>query len=112
MATRQTIPPLEIVIRRRDKLVYQGQAYAITSVNQKGTFDILAEHANFITVIKDYLTIHKLDKTEQKIELTNGVIHSADNKITAYLDTLTTPIEEKGKAKSDSIQSPEAKPEK
>ena len=105
--TQSVIPPLEVVIRKRDRLVFEGQAFAITSVNQKGTFDILPEHANFITVIKDYLTNHKLDKTEQKIELKNGVIHSADNKITAYLDTLTTPVEEKGKSDSNNVQHPE-----
>lgn len=85
-----TIPPLEVTVRKRDKLVYEGQAFAITSVNNRGTFDILAQHANFITVIKEKLIIHKLDKTEQSFAIKNGVLHSADNKITIYLDTLTS----------------------
>lgn len=85
------IPLLDIVVRKRDKLVFKGQATALTSVNPKGTFDILAQHANFITVIKDYVTIHKVDKTEEKFTMKNGVLHSADNKITVYLDILSVP---------------------
>ena len=89
MATPFQIPPLEVTVRKRDKVVYQGQAAAVSSVNQKGAFDILPEHANFITVIKDSLTIHKLDKTKEDIILKNGVMHSIDNKIAIYLDILT-----------------------
>lgn len=83
------IPPLEVVVRKRDKLVYKGQAEAVSSVNLKGPFDILPEHANFITVIKDFIIVHKLDKTQEKYDLKNGVLYSADNTITVYLDILT-----------------------
>jgi F0F1-type ATP synthase epsilon subunit len=83
------IPPLEVVVRKRDKLVYKGLALAISSVNQKGPFDILPEHANFISVIKDFLIIQKPDKTQEKIELKNGVLYSVNNTVTVYLDILT-----------------------
>lgn len=94
------IPLLDVIVRKRDKVVFQGQATAITSVNPKGPFDILAQHANFITVIKEYMIIHKVDKTDERFEIKNGVLHSADNKITVYLDILsvpTTPAQEQGK---------------
>jgi F0F1-type ATP synthase epsilon subunit len=94
MPDTHSIPPLEVLARRRDKLVYQGQAAALSSVNLDGPFDILPEHANFITVIKDYLIIHKPDKTDEKIELKNGVLHSADNRITIYLDIVTQVAEQ------------------
>lgn len=89
MPNPQPIPPLEVLVRKRDKLVYKGQALAVSSVNPKGPFDILPEHANFITVIKDFLIIRKPDKTQEKFELKNGVLYSADNTITVYLDILT-----------------------
>lgn len=85
------IEPLSVSIRTRDKIVFEGQALAVSSVNAKGPFDVLPEHANFITLIKDTLVIRKVDKTDQKLTIKNGVMHSADNKISIYLDILSVP---------------------
>lgn len=76
--TQQTT--LYISVRTPDKILYDGYADALSSVNEKGTFDILPFHANFICLIKDKIIIH--NKTEIKeIKVDNGVLKASKNKV-------------------------------
>jgi F0F1-type ATP synthase epsilon subunit len=66
----QTPPPqppentLQLVIRTRQDMLYQGRVKAVSSVNDTGPFDVLAHHAYFISVIQKQITIHEIDGLE------------------------------------------------
>jgi F0F1-type ATP synthase epsilon subunit len=92
MAQPQPIPPLNVTIRNREKVLFSGQVTALTSVNEKGLFDVLPQHSNFISIIKDYVTIHNPDKTTQKFDLTTGVMQVTDNNINIFLGILTPQV--------------------
>jgi len=49
----QIAPQLEVVVNSPDKLIWEGKAYSISSENSAGVFDILPEHANFVTMIEN-----------------------------------------------------------
>lgn len=76
---------LKVNIKNRDKVVFEGEATAITSVNDKGTFDVLSQHVNFITLIKDTVIVHKQDNTEVSFPVTNGVLKVFENTVQVYL---------------------------
>ncbi len=65
--------------------MYEGDVKAITSHNDKGPFDVLAQHANFISLIKDSLTIHKTDGTKQDMKVDSGIIKVENNQMEIYL---------------------------
>jgi F0F1-type ATP synthase epsilon subunit len=76
---------LQVMILSPEKLLYQGPALALTSYNEKGKFDILPQHTNFITLIKDRLSV-QFDKDKvQGFLLDKGVIRCVDNKVKVYV---------------------------
>jgi F0F1-type ATP synthase epsilon subunit len=76
---------ITLTVKNRVKILFQEPVKAVTSVNAKGKFDILAEHANFISIIKDYIIIHKFDGTDQQLKITRGVLKVDQNKVSIYI---------------------------
>ena len=58
---------LLLVIRDRTTLLFQGEVMAVSSFNDKGPFDILPQHANFISIIKKHVVLHLAKKQEKRI---------------------------------------------
>lgn len=80
------IPNLTVVIRNKDKIIFSGQAYAVTSVNDRGVFDILPQHENFITLIKEKVIIHPTIKENQEIQIENGIVRIYKDKVYIYVN--------------------------
>jgi len=76
------------VIQDRNTLLFQGEVEAISSFNDKGPFDILPRHANFISIIKKHVVIHLPRKEEKRIELESGILKVRDNNVEIYLGIL------------------------
>lgn len=76
---------IQLTIRDRHLIVFQGAVRAITSINLKGRFDILPEHANFISIIKDFIILHKPDGSQQEIKISRGVLKFEDGTAAIYL---------------------------
>lgn len=77
--------PLNLLVRTRDKIIYQGVVKSLTSVNESGKFDILPNHANFISLIKKYIFVNELDDKTLGIEVDNGILKVEKNRIEVYL---------------------------
>lgn len=65
---------LTVTVKSPGQTVFSGWAKAITSVNEKGIFDILPYHSNFISLIKEKVIIHQEDNKEMNIQLETGII--------------------------------------
>jgi len=76
---------LYTVVRSKDALVFQGNVDALTSYNDKGTFDVLPEHINFISLIKDRLIIHPKLGQDQEIKVQRGILKVVSNKVFVYI---------------------------
>ncbi len=90
--TPQPVPAsdrIHLLVRNRRQILFDGDVKALTSKNDSGVFDVLPEHANFISVLKESITIHTLDGKKQDIPLNNGVIKVKDRGIRCYIDLLT-----------------------
>ena len=74
-------PNLTVVVRNKDRVLYNGNAYAVTAVNDKGIFDILPQHENFISLIKDKVIIRKTQKENQEIKIENGLVRVYKDKV-------------------------------
>ena len=79
---------LTAVIRDRNALLFQGQVEAVSSFNDKGPFDVLSQHENFISLIKKFIIIHLPGKQEKRIDLTSGVLKVKDNSVEVYVGIL------------------------
>ena len=79
---------LHIVVRDRSGAIFEGEADAISSINNKGPFDILPLHANFICIIHKKLILYLKDKVVKELSLGTGVLKVAENKVEIYLGIL------------------------
>ena len=78
-------PLIDVVIRDRKGIVWQGQVRALSSYNIKGAFDVLPMHANFITLLKNRLVLHKTDGVKEEIQVDNGVMRAVENKVQVFV---------------------------
>lgn len=83
-----------IRIKTPEAILFEGEAEALTSINERGVFDVLPYHTNFISVIREYIIIHQKGKdlpagrqasNMKKLDIQNGVIRVYENKVQIFL---------------------------
>lgn len=77
---------IHIVIRNRQGVVIDEQVKAVSSINEKGIFDVLPQHENFISIIKETITVHKASGEKNELKINQGVIKVYENEALIYLD--------------------------
>ena len=80
---------IHVLIRNRQKIIYEDDVKSLSSKNDTGTFDVLPEHANFITLINQTVTVRKLDSSEEVFKFENGLMKVKDNVVHCYMDLLS-----------------------
>ena len=73
------------ILDRSGSVMQSQQVFAVTSVNQKGPFDVLPEHENFISIIKDRIIVHKTRKDKQEIKIETGILEATSNNVKIFL---------------------------
>jgi F0F1-type ATP synthase epsilon subunit len=76
---------LNVSIKRPEKVEFLGKAKAVTSINMRGQFDVLPYHTNFITLIKEKVTIHLENKEPVTYDLQSGIIKVTQNEVTILI---------------------------
>ena len=76
---------LTITVRKRDGVVFAGQAKSFSSKNSVGVFDILPCHTSFVSVIRDKLSIINHENKKTEILITRGVVRVKANAVDVFL---------------------------
>jgi F0F1-type ATP synthase epsilon subunit len=76
---------LNLIIRKRDGVVFKGDVRSISSVNDRGPFDILSMHTNFVSVIRDRINVVKENGQSHNISISRGIIRVKENQVEIYL---------------------------
>ena len=76
---------LNVVVRDRSGILFEGEADSISSYNDTGDFDIMPFHANFISIIKNKIVLRSKGGMVQTIPLEIGILKVSQNKIEVYL---------------------------
>lgn len=77
--------PIHLRVVTRGELVYEGDVISMSSANDKGKFDVLIRHANFITLIRDEIIIRDTGGEERVIKIGRGILKVFENEANAYL---------------------------
>ncbi|KKQ46654.1 MAG: hypothetical protein US95_C0008G0009 [Candidatus Woesebacteria bacterium GW2011_GWB1_38_5] len=77
--------PLILTIKSRDGIIFTGTVKTVTSNNDKGRFDVLSYHANFISLIKDYIEYITIDDKKSTIQIRDAVMHVDSNKVDVFM---------------------------
>jgi F-type H+-transporting ATPase subunit epsilon len=79
------IQQLSVRITSPDHVIWEGNAKSVSSKNSDGPFDILPEHANFVTVIEQNpITIRTTEKKPLIYTFGQSVIYAHDNTVNIY----------------------------
>ncbi len=76
---------LNLIVRKRDGVIFKGQARSISSLNDRGPFDILPMHTNFVSVVKNSVKIIGENGQSQSISIARGILRVKENQVEIYL---------------------------
>lgn len=75
---------LEIIVIKTDQMIFRGMAKSFSSINDQGKFDILPDHQNFISIIKNYMIIRTTSGKNHHIDIEEAVLHLKNNKLVVF----------------------------
>ncbi|MBI4136563.1 hypothetical protein HY469_00715 [Candidatus Roizmanbacteria bacterium] len=75
---------LTVTISTPEKVVWHGKADSVSSVNTQGKFDILSQHANFITIIENKPIVVRFGKREHQFDFKRCVIFNQNDYVACY----------------------------
>lgn len=77
-------PILHVRIISPQKLLLDTQAYSVSSKNTQGPFDILPEHANFITMVENSPIIVRTKDKPLTFNFAMAIIYTMENQVNIY----------------------------
>jgi F0F1-type ATP synthase epsilon subunit len=80
-----TLNPMKVKVRDTGDIIFDGQVDRISSYNEVGQFDIFPMHANFISIIKNKLSLYFKGKLQKEIKFTQAILKSKNDIVDIYL---------------------------
>ncbi len=78
---------LSVSISNPKRVVWEGEVESVSSVNSQGPFDILPQHANFITFTEHQpIVVRTKEKGVVEHTFKNSVMYVHDNKVRVFVD--------------------------
>jgi F0F1-type ATP synthase epsilon subunit len=75
---------LKVIISSPDKIIWEGPADSVSSVNSQGPFDILPMHSNFISIIEGKPITVKTGTQAKEYSFPRSVIYTHNNTVKIY----------------------------
>lgn len=85
MSSSSNATTLHLYIRDRTKVISNTDVRMISGVNEKGNFDILPLHSNFISLIEQRIVMVRMDGTKEEIVVNNGILRCIENRVEIYI---------------------------
>ncbi|MDD5147546.1 MAG: hypothetical protein PHV63_03330 [Candidatus Daviesbacteria bacterium] len=78
-------PTLHVRIVSPQQLILNAEAVSVSSKNAQGNFDILAQHANFITLVENSpIVIRQAGQKPLVFKFPLAIIMTTENKVNIY----------------------------
>jgi F-type H+-transporting ATPase subunit epsilon len=80
-------PTFHLKIVSPNEVLYEGEVRSVSSANSVGPFDILREHANFITIVENKpLSIIQADGQKKQFTYSIAIIYAVSNQVRIYTE--------------------------
>lgn len=76
---------ISVLVMHPEYTIYDGPALSVSSLNDKGPFDVLPLHSNFVSLIKEKVTINQLDKKKREIAIEKAIMKVYRNKVYIFV---------------------------
>lgn len=78
---------LDVRLISPKQVIFEGQAVSVSSTNPIGNFDILYEHANFLTLVENSpIIIRKADGKNIQYTFPLAIIYTENSHVNIYTD--------------------------
>lgn len=94
-------PKLHVRVLSPTQTLYDGPALAVSATNRVGPFDILADHANFFSLLTEGNIVINTGYQSLTFPIQHGIVKVRNNQITLFID-----IEPAYMAAQDKAQQP------
>ena len=88
-------PPISVIVKEPEKTIFDGFATSVTSLSNRGKFDVLAYHANFIALIEETILLGQEGKPPVQIPIKAGVMKVSNNKVKIILGISVNAVQTK-----------------
>ncbi|KKS46221.1 MAG: ATP synthase epsilon chain [Parcubacteria group bacterium GW2011_GWA1_47_8] len=78
--------PLSVKITNTERIIWEGTAEAVSSENKDGPFDILPEHANFLTLVSNKPIMIHHAKGSQEFLFKQAIVYVFSDKVSVYVE--------------------------
>lgn len=76
---------LHVFVMTGDSIVYDDKATSVSSRNERGRFDILPMHTNFISIIKEFVIIQISPEEKKEIVIKNGIMRVYEDNVQIFV---------------------------
>lgn len=84
---------ITVKIMNPEEVVWEGKAEALSSENTEGPFDILPDHANFMTLLNDAeVVVHLEGEKSRSFSFDQAVLYFHDGTAAIYVHTDQTHV--------------------
>ncbi len=87
------LPPIKLTVRDAENIIFEGEVDRISSFNEAGRFDIYPKHANFISIIRQQLTIYNHHQILKDLKIEQAVLKIKNNVANIFLGIDTIMVE-------------------
>jgi F0F1-type ATP synthase epsilon subunit len=85
---------IKLKIRDAENIVFDGEVDRISSFNEVGRFDIYPMHANFISIIRQELTLYRNGQKIKQIKIEQAILKVKKDVASIFLGIDTLMIDE------------------
>lgn len=65
---------------------FQGKVVSLSAVNKQGPFDVLAEHANFFSLLMPCTVKFDTGSATKEVPINTGILRVSQNKATLFVN--------------------------
>ncbi len=77
---------LKVRVITLGELLWEGEALSLSAENTTGPFDVLPQHANLISILKDSPIVIKTDDDEISFSFSRSLLFAKENEVKVYAD--------------------------
>lgn len=94
---------IKVVVRDTQNILFDGEVDRITSFNEMGRFDVYPTHANFISILKQQITLYNKNAKVKELTVEQAVMKVKKNEVHIFIGIEALLLEEEAGQKSPEI---------
>ncbi|MFH1244364.1 MAG: hypothetical protein V1487_02205 [bacterium] len=75
---------MRLIVRTDEKVLFEDEVEAVSSNNDVGVFDVLPQHIQFVTLVKEKIVAHRKNH-DQEIMIEGGILKVKDNVVEVFV---------------------------